>query len=756
MKATINKGYLLFIFFIWIFPNHGVVDPIGSQWFYLSILNFLMCLFTAKELWQKKYLINFNLPVIWALFALFFWALGSYWYAINTVEVLIESFRLFTLLTTLLLTAFALSKIQNKVRFIAGLFSISLTIEVLLFLLPTLELYSQTGVLNRETISKGISSNVNIASFSMLYKVPITLYFLNQWSFKFKNIVGFILLTSTVFSISLFATRGAILGVFILAILYLINIIIQKNGQLGKRWLMTYFFPVIVALALNQIIKTDELDVVNRVNTITKLSADQSIGQRLDYYTFSLKQIFEHPIMGFGYGNWKLASIPEMLDKQNSYVVPYHSHNDFLQLGAELGIVGLLIYLLFFYGVIDLIIKGLKDATNPPFYFALLLFVVVYFIDANLNFPIARPIIQIPLLIIVGFLISESVVYKSSTALLHRSKNALFVCFTFLIILLQPFVVYSNTLVFKSFVEQTKLLRDFNSFTFKGDLQTIEAYESDYPNIGATTLPLKTLKALYFVGKDNEKALAWTKSAIKDNPYLYVSESLLALLYADTKQLDSALFYAKKAYTQAPSIDLHAATYLPFISETNDTTELRKISGLLQKSDSPYIWNRYIETLLYLKDTLDMQEKKLIKTAANKFPNIDFFKAVDLSKNYKKSDILKADSIAKIYLDNFKAKNYTLYINGFLEAANLAPFEPAYIENTARSYMLMKDYPNAIVYFNKLIDEFKVDSGLPEFYIGTIYYKLNQSEKGCNFIIKAMDKNFSAAKRLYASLCLTD
>lgn len=713
-----------------------------------------MSLFVAKKLWQKKHLINFSLPVIWALFTLFFWALGSYWYAINTTEVLIEAFRLFTLLTTLLLAAFALSKIQNKIQFITGLFSVSLTIEVLVFLLPTLELYSQTGVLYRGTISKGISTNVNIASFSMLYKVPITVYFMNQWSYRFKNIIGFILLTLTVFSISLFATRGAIIGVFIIAMIYLINAFTQKNRQLVKKW-MTYFFsPIILALALNQLMIGEELNVLKRVNTISKLSADQSIGQRLDYYTFSLQQIFDHPILGFGYGNWKLASIPEMLGKVKTYIVPYHSHNDFLQLGAELGIVGILLYLLFFYGALDLIKKGLKDARNTPFYFALLLFLVVYFIDANLNFPIARPIIQIPLLIIVGFLISESVVYKSSKALPHRSKNTPFVCFTVLIFLLQPLVVYSNTRVFKSFIEQTKLLRDFNSFTFKGDLQAIEGYESDYPNIGATTLPLKTLKALYFIGEDNEKALSWTKSAIEDNPYLYVSESLLALLYANNKELDSAAYYAKKAYTHAPSIDLHAATYMPFISQTNDTTELRKISRLLQKSDSPYIWNRYIETLLYLKDTLDDNEKMLIKTAANKFPNIDFFKAVDLSKNYKKNDILKADSIAKIALDNFKAKNYPLAINGFLEATNLAPFEPAYTENIARAYMLQEKYDLAIFYFNQLIEKYKINNGLAEFYIGTIYHKLGESKKGCDYLFNSMEKNFSGAKNLYNRLCL--
>ena len=33
------------------------------------------------------------------------------------------------------------------------------------------------------------------------------------------------------------------------------------------------------------------------------------------------------------------------------YVVPYHAHSDFIQLGAEVGIIGILFYLVFFYGL---------------------------------------------------------------------------------------------------------------------------------------------------------------------------------------------------------------------------------------------------------------------------------------------------------------------------------------------------------------------------------------------------------------------
>ena len=48
----------------------------------------------------------------------------------------------------------------------------------------------------------------------------------------------------------------------------------------------------------------------------------------------------EATIFGTGLGNWKLTSIHYDKDAINGYIVPYHAHSDFIQLGAELGIFG--------------------------------------------------------------------------------------------------------------------------------------------------------------------------------------------------------------------------------------------------------------------------------------------------------------------------------------------------------------------------------------------------------------------------------
>ena len=54
------------------------------------------------------------------------------------------------------------------------------------------------------------------------------------------------------------------------------------------------------------------------------------------YYKQGLGHFIDNPIIGVGIGNWKLKSID--YDKKNIYgfIIPYHAHNDFIQLGVEL------------------------------------------------------------------------------------------------------------------------------------------------------------------------------------------------------------------------------------------------------------------------------------------------------------------------------------------------------------------------------------------------------------------------------------
>jgi O-antigen ligase len=108
--------------------------------------------------------------------------------------------------------------------------------------------------------------------------------------------------------------------------------------------------------------------------------------------------ILENPLMGIGIGNWKLESIKTDSNNLKGYTVPYHSHNDFLEIGAETGIFGmiafilLLIYPLIFFEK-EINIKNL----------ILLFSFIIYIFDSLINFPFARPANILIFLLILAF-----------------------------------------------------------------------------------------------------------------------------------------------------------------------------------------------------------------------------------------------------------------------------------------------------------------------------------------------------------------
>ena len=94
------------------------------------------------------------------------------------------------------------------------------------------------------------------------------------------------------------------------------------------------------------------------------------------------------------------------------YVIPYHAHNDFLQILAEIGILGFLSYLFIFIFSLLKILKNISDDNRMIF---ILMFFLVYAADSNLNFPISRPMIQIILFSILAYLVTYKNNYGRTT-----------------------------------------------------------------------------------------------------------------------------------------------------------------------------------------------------------------------------------------------------------------------------------------------------------------------------------------------------
>ena len=398
IKNQIASKILIILFLISYFiPNsiNGVIDRIGNQFFFLSIISFLSILFLIKNyaLYAKiKTTISEKTSIMYLVFIL--WTLISITFSYNKIEALVTFNQYFTIFISFILIKTLLSYISNPIDFILKLFLILLTAEVLISIYPILKDIEKDQLVFRSMKYSGAAANINVLAFSLLYKMPILLYFLTKEKKILIKTFFIILLFSTLFIISILGTRGAYIGVVICLISYLAYILKANFKKLFKiKELSLVITTVLLVIFFNINSSQEDSNIISRASTIRIDTQDGSINQRLRYYKQGINHFIANPIMGVGIGNWKLFSIDYDKNEINGLVVPYHAHNDFIQLLVELGIFGLLFYGLFiFYSVKKLFNNSLFDDHINFLLFGSLL---MYLLDSSFNFPIARPISQL-------------------------------------------------------------------------------------------------------------------------------------------------------------------------------------------------------------------------------------------------------------------------------------------------------------------------------------------------------------------------
>lgn len=421
-EFLVKKGSALILIFLYIItgyiPNFGAVDVISNQWFFLNLLNitsFIYIIYNDTNFFitHKRTLLN-SITVIFLTFIL--WGLLSYFYAINPNEVIVKFSRWINVLCGILIVSILLKKFNNQFKALAYIMSFALLVEISASLSQYINLLQITTYdFSKTFFIKGLTANKNVTSASIIVKIPFLLYLI--WDSK-KIILKYIysiILFSVFYNIIILSSRASYISISLLILLIAIYFVITgiKYKNL-KNSISQYLLYPLFALTFSILFSfislgsSNSATISNRITTIN--TTDTSASQRLRYYGHSIEQVKNNPILGVGLGNWKIKSIDYDHLNMNGYTVPYHVHNDFLEIAAELGLFGFLLYFsifliigIFFFkfilyhkldhkGVIPSIILGLS--------------LLCYLIDANLNFPHARVINQISFIFIISAFIN--------------------------------------------------------------------------------------------------------------------------------------------------------------------------------------------------------------------------------------------------------------------------------------------------------------------------------------------------------------
>ena len=358
--------------------------------------------------------LSFNLPLI-LLFSFLIVCSLSIFFSINKVTSYVSLIKIFVVVVHLYLL-YALKIYQFlSLNFILSLCSLFLFLEVAYSIYP---LFNEILPIRKYeyTFSQflvGITGNRNITAASIVLKIPLVMLYLLRVNNNYLKYLLGVLLTLTITNILFLSSRAALLSLSLILTIYYFHTIFElsyyKSVQFFLKRIVLSILMVLASYTFfnSNILNDDRSSLQSRVSSVS--ATDESATQRLRFYKQAIGYFTENPLKPVGLGNWKLYSIKLDKDRIDSYIVPYVVHNDFLEILAETSLIGALLYSGFFmvliYMIYGLYIKC-KDLRDKAEIMLLGLALLCYLVDANLNFPLYRPIMQVNLLLVITLIMS--------------------------------------------------------------------------------------------------------------------------------------------------------------------------------------------------------------------------------------------------------------------------------------------------------------------------------------------------------------
>ena len=740
--------------------NFGAIDILAPQWIYLGAINIMSCLyflFTPNAL-NTAFRPLFKTAFIYLYLFYIIWNALSYFYAINPVETLINLPRVGNTFFALFFCYFLIFNLPNKFFFISRLFLLFLVAELAAYYNDFTSVYTSQG-LNTMAI-KGFAGNKNITAASIAFKLPFVLYLLHVLKRPLYRIGLSIILFGGVLSISLIEARSAILSSLIVLVLFLLfqlYLLLTKYYSLkvGVLNILLTLLPYTVALLFNLGI-SKSANASSLTDTVGKIAfTEESSNGRFQYWGDALDYVLKNPILASGLGNWKIASISEGKEHINGYTVPYHAHNDFIHVFTETGIPGGLTYLsIFAYLTLYLFLllyrkykaKGILELQ----YFFLLLPLIVYGIDAGLNFPVARPLMQSSLAIFAGLILGLYLDQKHQGETSQPIRVSLHKFSLSFILVALVLGISVHIISFKSLTKQGQLLYEFNNAQYNMTRAQLDDISHDFPNLTETAMPIKSMKARYYYLQGNkEEAYQMLDEGAKDNPQIFFSENLKAQFLFQEGKLDSAYVYAKKAFEGLPNNMPHYDMYMKTLVAKRDLTTIdqtfEKMISLA--GNKKIIWTIYIRSLAQTRSLGDPYAMDKAASAYQLFPQDETIFSLYRMLTYGQQRMVEAENLNQQASNLYNNKEFEAAATLFQQAFDKDPLQHTYSLNAGLGYYEAKQYDKALQLFDLALTSKKEDTKERALrFKGLSLYAAGRGPEACAVFLRLKNKY---PKRMY-------
>ena len=286
----------------------------------------------------------------------------------------------------------------------------------------------------------GLFGNVNYFAEYMIVPLPlaISLFFATRnRTRKILLLVGILAMGG---SLLLTFTRGSYLAIGISSIFMFLLYLVSQGKSFIKKHKKIFILILAIIILITFIFTLPNplnkpgttISKIKKRISISQFTQGYSIRRRIATWKFTIMMIKDHPLLGSGIGTFKYNSLnyqAKFFDQENNrslypYGVADKAHNEYLQLGAEVGMLGLGIFIwliisYFRYGL--RILKKLKDKYKQGILIGLMGGVMAVLIDAIFGFPLHLPATLVLFWLFIGLIISLN--YSEQEAKTVRVKG---------------------------------------------------------------------------------------------------------------------------------------------------------------------------------------------------------------------------------------------------------------------------------------------------------------------------------------------
>jgi O-antigen ligase len=741
-------------------PQYQSVDIMGPHWVYLSILNGLCILyfFTLGKNTLQNELGHWSQSLLSILFLSFFAIAGlSIFGAINRVESQVVYARSAT--TVLMYSNMGLMLLGRLplLRAIAGLITLVLLVQSI----QTLGQFNQ-GLADNQQVDtvignlKGNSGNKNILAASLAIELSFAIYFLTGLKNWLRLIPAFILVLGSA-TIVLVNARASFVSVAVQLFIFLVFCALWairekkiKEAALALAWVVV---PIVFGAfsgntILDQAIEAQGKPKDSGYTTIQERAKSISFNTsgRNNLWISAIDYIKKHPLIGAGIGNWKIASIPYEKETIDEFYVAYHAHNDFLEMTAETGWLGGLVFLGIFGCATFYLLSILLKRAGLAFYWHALcisLALASYFIDAAFNFPCERPIMQMFLALTLSFILSIWSSYQTQGAkTIARSLPSYTSWLAGGVAALLAFFAYTtNNKVFTSMKAQAYINTDALKLEPELSFERVNNELPSFPNLNAFCFAPDVIKSRYLIKEKRfNEALQLLTQSRKVSAQLSINEQFTFLAFMGLNNKDSAFYWIEKAFYYRPRVRNNYILYNQLLVERRDSVGIENAFKRLRPlRDEGYVWGVYLNSLAQVGAS-PARIKLLSDSAIKKFPGDP-----DMQNRKRMIADIDAKPLADQGLKYFAAQQYAKAVEYYIKAAKSNPDDYAYFENTGLCYLGQNKFSDAIVWFDKVISMGSARDAKSIFYKGVCLMRMGRKAEGCQWLGRAAGQNYPGA-----------